>query len=88
LFVCDLTSLHLRQRLIERAFEQALDEYDAFPRHCHELQSYTVAPEEEGKEYPVEASIKDLVSGEVYTVQAKAIVGADGAHSLVRKTAE
>lgn len=63
-------SLHLRQRLIERAFERALEEYDASPRHRHELIGFTVAPDEEGKEYPVEAKIRDNKSNREYIVLA------------------
>lgn len=61
-------SLHLRQRLIERTFENTLaTEYNTQPRHQHELVSYQV---DDSQEYAVTAKIKDLSSGEVYEIKS------------------
>ena len=77
-------SLHLRQRLIERKFEQALEDLGSPSRHHTVLEGFTV---DESKEYPVTSVLKDLHTDETYTVESKTMVGVDGGHSFVRKTA-
>ncbi len=78
------SSLHLRQRLIERKFEQALEDLGSPSRHHTVLEGYTV---NESREYPVTSVLKDLHTNETYIIESKTIVGVDGGHSFVRKTA-
>ncbi|KAF8919273.1 FAD binding domain-containing protein [Mucidula mucida] len=76
-------ALHLRQRLTEQEFTEALKEYN-FEHHVKtKLEGYTVDASNE--EYPITVQVRDLVKDEVYDVQTKYIIGADGGHSQVRK---
>jgi hypothetical protein len=60
-------ALHLRQRIIERCFEQALADYGSAPRHQTELVSYAI---DESRDYPVVAIVKDLVKNEEYEIHS------------------
>lgn len=63
-----LFSLHIRQRIIERYFEEALAEkHDFSPRHQQSIVTFTV---DESLEYPVKATIKNEVTGETYQVES------------------
>ncbi|KAF9049222.1 hypothetical protein BDZ89DRAFT_941156 [Hymenopellis radicata] len=76
-------ALHLRQRLTEQEFTEALKEYN-FEHHVKtKLEGYTVNASNE--EYPITVQVRDLVKDEVYDVQTKYLIGADGGHSQVRK---
>ncbi|KAK8845282.1 hypothetical protein IAR55_005995 [Kwoniella newhampshirensis] len=79
-------SLHLRQRLTERAFEAVLASHGFPVLHQHSIESWTDS-EDASDEYPVKCRLRDLVNDHVYTVKCKYLVGADGGRSFVRKTA-
>nr|XP_031863777.1 uncharacterized protein CI109_001029 [Kwoniella shandongensis]KAA5530849.1 hypothetical protein CI109_001029 [Kwoniella shandongensis] len=79
-------SLHLRQRLTERAFESVLNSYGFPVLHQHFIESWTDS-EDPADIYPVKCRVRDLVNNLSYTVKCKYVVGADGGKSFVRKTA-
>ncbi len=59
--------LHLRQRLTEQEFTEALKEYN-FEHHVKtKLEGYTVDASNE--EYPITVQVRDLVKDAVYDVQ-------------------
>lgn len=60
-------SLHLRQRLIEQAFESALLEHDVPVLFEHRLESYTVH-DSESESHPVHCVIRDLKTESTYEV--------------------
>lgn len=78
-------SLHIRQRLIEQSFETALQELGVPSRYQNVLESYSV---DDSQQHGVSATIKDVKHDTKYQVRSRYIVGADGAHSLVRKQAK
>ena len=78
-------SLHIRQRLIEQTFENALQELGVPSRYQHVLDSYVV---DDSQQYGVSATIKDAKHDTTYQVRSRYIIGADGAHSVVRKQAK
>ena len=60
-------SLHLRQRLLERAFENTLEEYGSAPRHQTELLNFEV---DNSKDYAITARLRDVATGETHEVQS------------------
>ena len=56
--------------MIERKFEDALEDLGSPARHSTVLEGYTTADESEGLEYPVTSTVRDLVTDEVYTVKS------------------
>lgn len=64
-------SLHLRQRLIEQAFEAALLERNVCVHFQHQLESYTMH-EDESDAYPVHCVIRDLKADTTHEVHGYA----------------
>lgn len=75
-------SLHLRQRLIEQAFEKACSDAGVHSLYQHQLVSYAQSPSS------VTSIVRDIVSGHETTIESAFIVGCDGGHSFVRKNAD
>ncbi|KAM0749233.1 hypothetical protein T439DRAFT_326968 [Meredithblackwellia eburnea MCA 4105] len=77
-------SLHLRQRHTERVIEAAINELD---HEIHGLTRLEGWKEDEQAEYPITCTLRDLQTDQVFEVQTKFVVGADGGKSFVRKSA-
>ncbi|KAJ7672151.1 FAD binding domain-containing protein [Mycena polygramma] len=79
-------SLHLRQRLTEEQFVQALEERDVEQHIRTRFEGFTIDENAEDG-YPVTVRAKDLDKDEVFEVKTKYLIGADGGKSAVRSFA-
>ncbi|KAL0066926.1 hypothetical protein AAF712_006121 [Marasmius tenuissimus] len=78
-------ALHLRQRITEGHFAEALEQEYGFRHHnrlC--IDSYTI---HEGGSHPVTVHLRDLSNDRVLEVKTRYLIGADGGKSTVRKLA-
>ncbi|KAI6092181.1 FAD binding domain-containing protein [Hypoxylon rubiginosum] len=77
--------LHIiTQGQVERIYVRDLARHKAIVERSSVLDNYTV--ESGSDEYPVHATIKNQRTGETQAVQAKYLVGSDGAASTIRKS--
>ncbi|CAK5272934.1 unnamed protein product [Mycena citricolor] len=79
-------SLHLRQRLTEEHFSDALEELGVQQHMRQRIEGYTI-DENSADGYPVSVRVRDLSSDALVEVKAKYLVGADGGRSTVRTLA-
>ncbi|KAJ7671549.1 FAD binding domain-containing protein [Mycena polygramma] len=79
-------SLHLRQRLTEVQFAQALEERDVEQHIRTRFEGFTIDENAENG-YPVAVRARDLDKDEVFEVKTKYLIGADGGKSAVRSFA-
>lgn len=77
--------LHIiTQGQIERIYVRDLARHKAIVERRSVLSEYTVRNEQDAL-YPIQATIKNEGTGETQPVQAKFLVGCDGAASMIRK---
>nr|GAT50221.1 pentachlorophenol 4-monooxygenase [Mycena chlorophos] len=76
-------SLHLRQRLTEEQFAEALAENGVEQHMPQRIESFAI-DETAADGYPITVHARDLVKDEVAEVKTKYLVGADGGKSTVR----
>ncbi|KAJ6466542.1 FAD binding domain-containing protein [Mycena vitilis] len=81
-----LGNLHLRQRLTEEQFTQALEERDVEQHIRTRFEGFTIDENAEDG-YPVTVRARDLDKDEVFEIKTKYLVGADGGKSAVRSFA-
>ncbi|KAJ7760742.1 FAD binding domain-containing protein [Mycena maculata] len=79
-------SLHLRQRLTEEQFAEALEENDVEQHMRRRIEGFTI-DENAQDGYPITVRGRDLEKDEVFEVKTKYLVGADGGKSTVRSLA-
>ncbi|KAF7312058.1 Pentachlorophenol 4-monooxygenase [Mycena indigotica] len=79
-------ALHLRQRLIEEHFTEALEENGVKLHMLQRLQGFDI-DETESSQYPVIVQVQNLDNGQVFQVRCKYLIGADGGKSTVRSLA-
>ncbi|KAJ7746355.1 FAD binding domain-containing protein [Mycena metata] len=79
-------SLHVRQRLTEEQFLEALEEYNVSPYMRKRIEGFTIDENSEDG-YPVTVRARDLENDEVFEVKTKYLIGADGGKSTVRSLA-
>ncbi|KAJ7039646.1 FAD binding domain-containing protein [Mycena alexandri] len=79
-------SLHVRQRLTEEQFLEALEEHNVSPYMRKRIEGFTIDENSEDG-YPVTVRARDLENGEVFEVKTKYLIGADGGKSSVRSLA-
>ncbi|KAJ7056682.1 FAD binding domain-containing protein [Mycena amicta] len=79
-------SLHLRQRLTEEQFAEALAENGIEQHMRQRIEGFTVDESAEDG-YPVTVQARDLERDEVFEVKTKYLIGADGGKSTVRTLA-
>ncbi|KAJ6570113.1 FAD binding domain-containing protein [Mycena vulgaris] len=79
-------SLHLRQRLTEEQFAEALEENDVQQHMRRRVEGFTIDENcQDG--YPVTVRARDLENDEVFEVKTKYLIGADGGKSTIRTLA-
>ncbi|KAJ7116477.1 FAD binding domain-containing protein [Mycena epipterygia] len=79
-------SLHVRQRLTEEKFSEALEENAVQQYMRRRVEGFTIDEDcEDG--YPVTVRARDLDTDEVFEVKTKYLIGADGGKSTVRSLA-
>lgn len=77
--------LHIiTQGQIERIYIRDLARHKSIVERSTVLSEYTVRTEP-SETYPVQATIKNLGTAETQAVQAKFLIGSDGAASMIRK---
>ncbi|KAI1111371.1 FAD binding domain-containing protein [Nemania sp. NC0429] len=77
--------LHIiTQGQIERIYVRDLARHKAIVERRSVLSEYTIQNENDAP-YPIHATIKNELTGATQTVQAKFLVGSDGAASMIRK---
>ncbi|KAI0872293.1 FAD binding domain-containing protein [Hypoxylon argillaceum] len=77
--------LHIiTQGQIERIYIRDLARHKSIVERSTVLSEYTVRTEP-SETYPVQATIKNLYTADTQTVQAKFLIGSDGAASMIRK---
>ncbi|KAJ7163950.1 FAD binding domain-containing protein [Mycena crocata] len=79
-------SLHLRQRLTEEQFAEALEENDIEQHMRRRVEGFTIDESTEDG-YPVTVRGRDLDKDEAFEIKAKYLIGADGGRSTVRALA-
>ncbi|KAF8207087.1 FAD binding domain-containing protein [Mycena galopus ATCC 62051] len=79
-------SLHLRQRLTEEQFVQALQEKDVEPHMRKRFEGFTIDKNSEDG-YPIIVRARDLDKDEIFEIKTKYLIGADGGKSAVRLSA-
>lgn len=79
-------ALHLRQRIIEQQFTQIMEDLGVDLHMQQQLIDIQLLVDAEAV-HPVKTMVKDLKSGEIFTIKSKYIIGADGGKSTVRKLA-
>ncbi|KAJ7086172.1 FAD binding domain-containing protein [Mycena belliarum] len=79
-------SLHLRQRLTEEQFAEALEENGVQQHMRRRVEGFTI--DESSKDgHPVTVRGRDLDKDEVFEVKTKFLIGADGGKSTIRTLA-
>ncbi|KAJ7650743.1 FAD binding domain-containing protein [Roridomyces roridus] len=79
-------SLHLRQRLTEEQFTEALEEHGFGQNRRTSIDGFTI-DEDSLDGYPVTVRARDLEKDEVFEIKTKFLIGADGGKSTVRSLA-
>ncbi|KAJ7352377.1 FAD binding domain-containing protein [Mycena albidolilacea] len=79
-------SLHLRQRLTEQEFTQALEEKDVEQHMRKRFEGFTIDKNSEDG-YPITVRARDLDKDELFEVKTRYLIGADGGKSAVRSSA-
>ncbi|KAJ7352385.1 FAD-binding monooxygenase, partial [Mycena albidolilacea] len=78
--------LHLRQRLTEQQFAQALEEKDV-EQHMRKCFEGLTIDENSEDGYPITVRTRDLDKDELFEVKTRYLIGADGGKSAVRSSA-
>ncbi|KAJ7638119.1 FAD binding domain-containing protein [Mycena rosella] len=79
-------SLHLRQRLTEEQFAEALEENGVQQHMRRRVEGFSIDENSEDG-YPVTVRGRDLDKDEIFEVKTKYLIGADGGKSTVRTLA-
>ncbi|KAJ7220146.1 FAD binding domain-containing protein, partial [Mycena pura] len=79
-------ALHLRQRLTEQQFTEALEEMGIQHHMRQRIEGFTIDESAEDG-YPVTVRARDLTQDKVVEIKTKYLIGADGGRSTVRSLA-